>query len=157
MAKSDQQRQFESRTRLKQEFGSPISINLDECTKERLVEIFNKVASLDPKGSLASKRSKAVGELINQYYIDNILNKGNSISEEIYETYNKIWEYNFDKIPHTEIISKLNEEAIKIPCKGKDTGKTILKNRQWNSTDIEKISSTSYVVDLIINCNLTHK
>jgi len=113
-AKSDAERQQIRREKLKKE-GNRKTIYLNSNTLEHLNEIVKRTANSRNQKNDTERNSYAIDELINQYYLDNILEHEHESSEKLIDIYERIWTEAFEGVSNGGIARKLNEEDIPLP------------------------------------------
>ena len=145
----DRLRQKKRRELLTQKHGKIVPVHMKEETLNRLEKIFCKVTQSRNQNGEAEKRSTAITELINQYYIDNILRRQHATSEETYEIYNLIWQANVEGKPASVIIRELNGDSRRIPFLDEESGKIMFDDGEWVSKDIDTFSDTGKVIEMI--------
>ncbi|MWL72603.1 hypothetical protein GQM09_19640 [Escherichia coli] len=130
-------------------FGNIVPIHMLEETKARLEMIAEKTAISRKEQNAAEKRSAVIAELVNQYYIDNILSRKHKNSELVYNVYNQIWQANFDGKPTDMIAKGLNNAGIDIPYFDNQSGKIVVESGKWKKVDIETFSDSALVIKMI--------
>lgn len=130
-------------------FGKIVPIHMQEETKARLEMIAEKTAISRKEQNAAEKRSAVIAELVNQYYIDNILSRKHKNSELVYNVYNQIWQANFEGKPTDMIARELNNAGIDIPYFDNQSGKIVVESGKWKKVDIETFSDSALVIKII--------
>lgn len=145
----DKMRQKKRRELVAKKFGKIVPIHMLEETKARLEMIAKKTAISRKEHNAAEKRSSVIAELVNQYYIDNLLAYEHENSELAYNTYNKIWQANFQGKPADVIARQLNKAGTRIPYFDDKSGKIVVESGKWKKDDIETFSDTALVIKMI--------
>lgn len=147
--KLDSLRQQKRRDLVSGRLGKLMPVHMKEKTKKRLELIFKKMALTRKEKNEAERRSTTIAELINQYYIDNILILEHETSVLTYEVYNRIWKGNLDEKTEGLIASQLNKEGVKIPYVDDISGKIVVEKGKWTREDIAKFSDTEKVIEML--------
>jgi len=145
----DKMRQKKRRELVAKKFGKIVPIHMLEETKARLEMIAKKTAISRKEHNAAEKRSSVIAELVNQYYIDNILSYEHENSELAYNTYNHIWQANFQGKPADVIARHLNKAGTRIPYFDNKSGKIVVESGKWKKDDIEFFSDSALVIKMI--------
>jgi len=147
-AKSDAERQQIRREKLKKE-GSRKTIYLNSSTLEHLNEIVKCTANSRNQRNDTERNSYAIDELINQYYIDNILEYEHEYSKKLVEIYEKIWIYIFEGKSNEDIAKKLNKEDIPYPNLPEEGTCIRFISIVWTEKHVIKCSNTRAIIKAI--------
>jgi len=142
-------RQKKRRELVAAKFGKIVPIHMLDETKVRLEMIAQKTAMSRQEQNAAEKRSSVIAELVNQYYIDNILTREHKNSELLYEVYNRIWQANFDKKPVDMIARELTKDGIGIPYLDSQSGIIDVDSGKWEHADIVKYTNSALIIKMI--------
>ncbi|ELI8237241.1 hypothetical protein RSG04_000541 [Yersinia enterocolitica] len=145
----DRARQQKRKGLVEAKFGKIVPIHMLEETKTRLEMITEKTAISRKEQNAAEKRSSVIAELVNQYYIDNIMSHNHQNSELAYDAYNQIWLANFEGKPADVIARQLNKAGTRIPYFDNQSGKIVVESGKWKKVDIETFSDTALVIKMI--------
>jgi len=145
----DKKRQQKRMEFVVRKFGKIVPIPMLEETKARLEMIAEKTAISRKEKNAAEKRSAVIAELVNQYYIDNILSREHENSKLLYDVYNQIWQANFDGKSSDKIARELNKEGIRIPYFDSQSGKILVETGIWKKDDIATLSNSALVIKMI--------
>ncbi|EBF9651581.1 hypothetical protein KVH62_001155 [Salmonella enterica] len=145
----DKKRQQKRMEFVVRKFGKIVPIPMLEETKARLEIIAEKTVISRKEKNAAEKRSAVIAELVNQYYLDNILPCKHENSKLLYAVYNQIWQANFDGKPSDMIVRELTNAGIRIPYFDSQSGKIIVDSGQWKLDDVNKLSDTAAVIEMI--------
>ncbi|EPD8212115.1 hypothetical protein ACSEBM_002849 [Yersinia enterocolitica] len=145
----NRQRQEKRQGNLKRRYGKAFSLNLNEATMERLLKIIPQTIVRKNEESITVKRSLAVTELINRYFLENTVPRHSEISITTYELYCKVRDMRISGKISRKIAEELNETGQLIPVFDNDIGRISLEEGTWNSRDILAISDTNKVIQMI--------
>ncbi|EAA2595293.1 hypothetical protein DNM18_18165 [Salmonella enterica subsp. enterica] len=145
----NRQRQEKRQGNLKRRYGKAFSLNFKETTMERLLKIIPQAIGRKNEESITVKRSLAVTELINRYYLENTVPRDSEISITTYELYCKVRDMRISGKISQKIAEELNEAGQLIPVFDSDIGRISLEEGTWNSRDILAISDTNKVIQMI--------
>lgn len=153
----DKMRQKRRREFVAKKFGKIVPIHMLEETKARLEMIAKKTAMSRKEHNAAEKRSSVIAELVNQYYIDNILSCKHENSEIAYNIYNQIWQANYEGKPADVIARQLNKANTLIPYFDNRSGKIVVESGKWKKDDIEMFSDSALVIKMIESNEINSK
>lgn len=145
----DRLRQQKRRELVEAKFGKIVPIPMLEETKTRLEIIIGKTALSRKEQNAAEKRSSVIAELVNQYYLDNILPRKHKNSELVYDVYNQIWQANFEGKPTAIIAKKLDNAGAGVPYLDSQSGEIVVEKGKWKKDDIDTYSNTALVIKMI--------
>lgn len=152
----NRQRQDKRQGNLKRRYGKAFSLNLKEATMERLLKIIPQTIVRKNEESITVKRSLAVTELINRYFLENTVPRHTEISVITYELYCKVRDMRLSGKISQKIAEKLNDAGQLIPVFDNDTGRISLEEGTWNSRDILAISDTNKIIQMIESNERNH-
>ncbi|EIK0049902.1 hypothetical protein LJS53_003422 [Salmonella enterica] len=144
----NRQRQEKRQGNLKRRYSKAFSLNFKETTMERLLKIIPQAIGRKNE-SITVKRSLAVTELINRYYLENTVPRDSEISITTYELYCKVRDMRISGKISQKIAEELNEAGQLIPVFDSDIERISLEEGTWNSRDILAISDTNKVIQMI--------
>ncbi|MBA0035569.1 hypothetical protein HS962_04895 [Pantoea sp. BIGb0393] len=147
-AKSNAERQQIRREKLKKE-GKRKTIYLNSNTLEHLNEIVKRTANSRNQRNDTEKNSSAIDELINQYYLDHILEYEHESSENLVETYGQIWDKIFEGESNGDIARKFNEEDIPLPLFSDGKTGIHFKAIAWTEKYVIKCSTASIIIKAV--------
>ena len=124
-------------------------MNLKEATMERLLKIIPQTIVRKNEESITVKRSLAVTELINRYFLENTVPRHSEISVITYELYCKVRDMRLSGKISQKIAEELNDTGQLIPVFDNDTGRISLEEGTWNIRDILAISDTNKIIQMI--------
>lgn len=142
-------RQRKRRESLLEQFGKIVPVHMKNETLKRLEAVFGTILRNRHQSGEAEKRSTTITELINQYYIDNLLPRQSDTSEETYKIYCLIWQMNFDKNHEITIANHLTQEGIKTPFLDVKSGRIMLDSGKWKTEDVRQLSDASKIIKMI--------
>ncbi len=145
----NRQRQEKRQWNLKRLYGKAFSLNFKDATMERLLKIIPQTIGRKEEESITVKRSLAVTELINRYYLENAVPRHSEISITTYELYCKVRDMRISGKISRKIAEELNETGQLIPVFDNDIERISLEEGTWNSRDILAISDTNKVIQMI--------
>ncbi|CAI2065299.1 TPA: hypothetical protein ACYRTT_003231 [Escherichia coli] len=145
----NRQRQEKRQGNLKRRYGKAFSLNLNEATMERLLKIIPQTIVRKNEESITVKRSLAVTELINRYFLENTVPRHSEVSVTTYELYCKVRNMRISGKISQKIAEELNNAGHLIPVFDNETGRISLEEGTWNSRDILTISDTNKIIQMI--------
>lgn len=152
----NRQRQEKRQGNLKRRYGKAFSLNLKEAAMERLLKIIPQTIVRKNEESITIKRSLAITELINRYFLENTVPRHSEISVITYELYCKVRDMRLSGKISQKIAEELNDAGQLIPVFDNDTGRISLEEGTWNSRDILAISDTNKIIQMIESNERNH-
>ncbi|QWT40913.1 hypothetical protein [Dickeya dadantii] len=132
--KSERERQAARRDKLKTKIGPAVTLHMSDQDKKRLDSVTDRLTGMYPPGTL--ERSRAIAELVNQFYIKYVMPWSGDTAEYIHKKHGEIWEMQFiDKMSDTKIAALMSKRGELVPTQSED-GTVSLEKREWRVKDI---------------------
>ncbi|MHA3341314.1 hypothetical protein [Yersinia pseudotuberculosis] len=135
-----------SRRKIQDELGDPMEVHMQEITKARLNEIC-KLFGHDNIDSMIRGTgriySQVLDELINQFYLYEVLTFDKPKAKALYDAYDKFYALKFYE-------EKTTEEIVAYMTKHKHGRPGNLDDTEWQAGDVERLSSARRVVDNVL-------
>ncbi|KTS18547.1 hypothetical protein RSA31_17535 [Pantoea dispersa] len=145
----------DSRTKISEVFGPVMEMNVHEDTRERLRAIAEYLEGddyYDKKRGLGPVYRKAVNDLINIFYIDNLFEAKTKSAKVLWKLYQDNYELRvIDKIEKKERIKLL---SLKFPNTVLlDKGVLTPSESKWKSFEIDKLDDHRWVINTLESLN----
>ncbi|MCS3434036.1 hypothetical protein [Klebsiella sp. BIGb0407] len=150
------ERKEKSRKNLEQDFGPQMIFNIDDEVNMRLREIcvhFGHLDMLTKQKHLARNFNESIADIINYYYITQIVTPQNKDIKSLIKAFKTTWRYaykNKDSNNKEDIKSTLIENKKIKPILISNKSK---KNDEWTEDDVENILNTTNVLNIIAKNN----
>lgn len=132
--KTEAERQSARREKLESEFGKSVTLHMSAGNKKRLDKVTEHMTGNYRPGT--RERSIVLAELVNQYYINYVMQPSGEIAGYIYEKYREISEMQFSgQKKDKEIAAIMNKQRDKVPTESED-GTISLEKRKWEEEDV---------------------
>ena len=146
-----------SRAKFAETFGPVMEMNVHEDTRQRLraiAEVLEEENYAEKKRGLGSIYRKAVNDLINIFYIDNIFEAKTKSAKTLYNLYQENYELRVtDALKTKERIKTL---SLKYPSPAQlEKGLLTLNESKWKTSEINKLDDHRWVSNTLESLNKT--
>lgn len=146
---------MKSRTKFAEAFGPIIEMNVHEDTRERLrgiAEVLEEENYAEKKRGLGYIYRKAVNDIINIFYIDNIFKAKTKSAKTLYKLYQE--NYELRVINNVKEKDRIKALSSKYPNPMQlEKGLLTLNESKWESTEIEKLDDHRWVINTLERLN----
>lgn len=146
---------MKSRTKFAEAFGPIMEMNVHEDTRERLrgiAEVLEGEDYSEKKRGLGYIYRKAVNDLINIFYIDNIFKAKTKSAKILYKLYQENYELrvinNIKKKDRIKALSSKYPNPMQL-----EKGVLTLNESKWKSTEIDKLDDHRWVINTLESLN----
>ncbi|EOV9691963.1 hypothetical protein ACN5PQ_003717 [Cronobacter turicensis] len=146
---------MKSRAQLSEIYGPIMEMNVHEDTRQRLraiAEVLEGESYAEKKRGLGSIYRKAVNDLINIFYIDNLFEAKTKSAKTLYNLYQENYKLRvIDAIKKKDRIKTLSSEY---PSPTQlEKGSLTLSESKWKSTEIDKLDDHRWVINTLESLN----